>query len=169
MRDCLDLGRQRIEALPKPLRGEVPQSSRAVPLLYSASASWARLSSLPDAASDSICASQAAASNSANHARNLANSAGDSCLIEFSRDSTVAMIFTHGDEVQKGTANQLWLQAAIALADASACRHSRTMRSISSWQVGMSLIRPITMPAATMPPSISPLFMAALPRVPTTR
>jgi hypothetical protein len=55
----------------------------------------------------------------------LAKSAGDSCLIEFSRDSTVAMIFTHGDEVQRGTANQLWLHAGTL--QRRQVKHARTL------------------------------------------
>jgi len=48
-------------------------------------------------------------------------------------------------------------------------RHSRTMRSMSSPQEGISSMSPITMPAVTMPLLIAPLRSASLPRAPVTR
>src|SRR5438445_6657158 len=91
-RKILYFSGQRVEAAPKAARRVMLQISRALPVRYSARASTAKASSLPAAASDSICASQTFASNSANQRRNSARSAGASVATAFSKDSTIVMI-----------------------------------------------------------------------------
>jgi len=67
------------------------QSGRVLPALYSATASAANSSSFPAFESCSICASQARASNSANHARNAFSSSGVSFAIRSSSFSSSVM------------------------------------------------------------------------------
>ena len=78
MREGLDFCGKRFKTLPEPLGSCVLQSSRTEPARQSARASAAIASSLPAAASCSICLSQASASNSANQRRNSASSEGGS-------------------------------------------------------------------------------------------
>jgi hypothetical protein len=88
----LNVRRQRLQALPEPLRCSVPQSSRADPARWSASALAANVTSLPDTAPCSICRSQAAASKSANQRRNSASSVGGSASMARSIDFTFARL-----------------------------------------------------------------------------
>ena len=62
----------------------------------------------------------------------------------------------------------LLVQTNIVTPARSRSRHSSTMRSISSAQVGTSSIRPTTCPAHTSPPCGSPASSAARPRAPAT-
>ena len=88
----LNLGGQRVQALPEALRCGVLQSSRTDPARWSASASAASASSFPESASWAICRSHAAASNSANQWRNSASSAAGKASTAFSIDFTFPML-----------------------------------------------------------------------------
>ena len=85
---------KRVVSRPEGRRGVAVQRDVVLPAAWSRRAFSARASSLPASTSASSWRSQAAQSNSRNHARNYASSSGESARTSCSIFSTLPMTFT---------------------------------------------------------------------------
>ena len=113
---------------PKPRIGAVPHRSVQRPARRSSRASAASASRCPAATSSSIWRSQAAASNSANHALNASSSVGVSrrtaSSISFTLLMALSLLYTAGSrQLARPPATPLTLQGARRLGERSFSRH----------------------------------------------